>query len=597
MAMDSPLNDIKEKFCNVEMFRTCEQCGLCSSACPITGRDGFNVRRVMRHIEMDLAEELANSPSPWLCTTCGRCESVCPNGIAILDIVRPLRAMTPDEYVPSGVPPCARACPASIDIAGYVRLIARGQYQEAYELILQKVPFPGVLGRVCTRPCESSCRRGEVNQSVAICALKRFAADQAQGLPPGFLQVEPDSGKRVVIVGSGPAGLTAAYHLRKKGHQVTILERRDEPGGAMRYGIPSFRLPAEVLEKEIQAVLGLGIDLRTGQGLGTEITLDQLNKNFDAVFLALGLAESRKLDLEGANLDDVSWGEEFLSRVSQGFIKSVKERVLAIGGGNVAVDVGRTAKRLGAKAVTLVCLEKRDEMPASPWELDQALEEGVRVLPGWGPRRVLSQNGLVIGMELVECLTVFDGQGRFAPVTGQATQMLDADQVVFAVGQVSDLSCLRGDGECRIENNLIAVHESTLETTTPGVFAGGDVTTGPGTIIAAIAAGRKAADAIDKYLGGSGLREPQSTAVNEVESYDPKRPRGFADLVRCQAPTAPAADRVAGFGEVEWCLGPDAAAAEAHRCFECDLETILARSSGELSGPVSSTGRSREPRV
>ena len=581
MAIGSALNDIKRKFSNVEMFRTCEQCGLCSSACPITGRDGFNVRRMVRHIEMDLPEELANSPLPWLCTTCGRCESVCPNGIAILDIVRPLRAMTPDEYVPLGVPPCAGACPAGIDIPGYVRFIARGQYQEAYELILQKVPFPGVLGRVCTRPCESSCRRGEVNQSVAICALKRFAADRAQELPTGFLQVEPDSGKRVAIVGSGPAGLTAAYHLRKRGHQVTIIERRDQPGGAMRYGIPSFRLPAEVLDKEIQAVLALGIDLRTGQDLGNEITLDRLKKDFDAIFLALGLAESRKLDLEGANVDDVYRGEEFLSRVSQGFIKSVNERVLVIGGGNVAVDAGRTAKRLGAKEVTLACLEKRDEMPASPWELDQALEEGVRVLPGWGPRRVLSENGLVTGVELVECMSVFDGQGRFAPVIGQVTQMLDADQVVFAVGQVSDLSCLKGDGECRIENNLIAVNESTLETSTPGVFAGGDVTTGPGTIVAAIAAGRKAADAIDKYLGGSGLQEPQPTAINEVGSYDPKRPRGFADLVRCEAPTAPAADRVAGFGEVEWCFGPDDAAAEAHRCFQCDLETAFARARGE----------------
>jgi len=461
-----------------------------------------------------------------------------------------------------------------------LRLIARGEAQAAYDLIMQKVPFPGVLGRVCTRPCESACRRGEVNQPIAVCALKRFAADVAQDFPLRFSQIEEASGKSVAIVGSGPAGLTAAWFLRRKGHRVTIFERREKAGGAMRYGIPSFRLPAEVLDKEIEAVLRLGIELKTGQALGVHMTLDGLRKEYDAVFLALGLAESRKIDLEGARMEDVYWGEQFLSAVNEGLIKTLKERVLVVGGGNVAVDVGRTARRLGARDVILACLEKRDEIPASRWELEQALEENIRLMPSWGPRRVLDRDGRVSGIELIECLNVFDCEGRFSPVTGEATRIVDVDQVVFAIGQVSDLSCLTGDGECRIERNLVAVDDRTMETSAPGVFAGGDVATGPGTVVAAIAAGRRAADAMDRYLGGLGLQEPDPSAINDIQSYDAKRPQGFAELVRRSPPTLPAAHRTEGFGEVELCFGPEEAQAEARRCLQCDLEMELARRKG-----------------
>ena len=381
--------------------------------------------------------------------------------------------------------------------------------------------------------------------------MKRFAADLAQEFPPWFSQIERDTGKRIAIVGSGPAGLSAAYYLRKKGHSVTIFERREKAGGAMRYGIPSFRLPVEVLDKEIDAVLSLGIQLKTGQELGVHVTYEYLRKEFDAVFLALGLAESKKLALEGAQMEDVHWGEQFLSAVNEGLMKSVKERVLVIGGGNVAVDVGRTARRLGAKEVILACLEKKDEMPASPWELELAVEEDIQLMPSWGPRRVLGQNGTVTGMELIECLSVFDDQGRFSPVTGKATRIVEADQVVFAVGQVSDLSCLTGKGECRIERDLVMIDDQTMETSTVGVFAGGDVATGPGTVAAAIGAGRRAAHAIDKHLGGAGLQEPEVSAVTDIRSYNPKRPEGFAELTRLASPTLSLAERREGFGEVE----------------------------------------------
>jgi len=233
---------LAEKFVDdVSMFRACEQCGTCSSACPITGVDGFNIRRILRHIELGLTEEVADSPLPWLCTTCGRCEDACPNGIEILDIIRILHQMAPRQWVPEG-PACVIACPARIDIPGYLRLIAQGKVNEAYALIREKVPFPGILGRVCTRPCEDACRRGDVfNQPIAICALKRYVTDNAQGVPEQVSRIGGDTGHRVAIVGAGPAGLTAAFYLRKKGHQVTVFEARSAPGGMMRSGIPDYR--------------------------------------------------------------------------------------------------------------------------------------------------------------------------------------------------------------------------------------------------------------------------------------------------------------------------------------------------------------------
>ncbi|MCJ7595656.1 MAG: FAD-dependent oxidoreductase, partial [Desulfobacterales bacterium] len=337
---------LAEKFSDVRMFRTCEQCGCCSSACPVTGLNNFNVRRIVRHIELDLIEEVAETAQPWHCTTCGRCETVCPNGIAILDIIRPLRAMTPVELVPEERPPCVAACPAGIDIPGYLRFIAQEKPMDAYKLILEQVPFPGILGRVCMHPCETQCRRGEVNQPIAICALKRYAADKANGLFETVSKVNENTGRQVAVIGAGPAGLTAAFYLRKKGHDVTVFEGRSKPGGMMRYGIPYYRLPEEILDKEINQFLSIGIKLETNRRLGKDFSLEKLKEDgFDAVFIATGLQESRKIDIEGAEMEDVFWGVDFLRGVSEGKDIHLKEKVLVVGGGNVAVDVALTALR------------------------------------------------------------------------------------------------------------------------------------------------------------------------------------------------------------------------------------------------------------
>jgi NADPH-dependent glutamate synthase beta subunit-like oxidoreductase len=569
---------LAEKFGDVRMFRTCEQCGCCSSACPITGKNSFNVRRIVRHIELDLAEDIANTPQPWSCTTCGRCETVCPNGIAILDIIRPLRAMVPEDFIPDDTPPCAAACPAGIDVPGYVRLIAQGRPAEAYKRILEKVPFPGILGRVCMHPCETQCRRGEVNQPIAICALKRYAADKADGAFQVAAQVKANTGHKVAVIGAGPAGLSAGFYLRKKGHEVTVFEAMPKPGGMMRYGIPFYRLPEDVLEKEINQILSTGIKLETNKTLGKDFSLEDLKtQGFEAMFIATGLQESRKITIEGSDLPDVFWGVDFLREVSEGKEVRLKKRVFVVGGGNVAVDVALTALRVGANEVTMACLESREEMPASQWEIDQALEEGVRLLPSWGPQRIIGENGRIKAVELVRCTSVFDEKGAFCPAFGDLQETVEVDQVILAIGQAADLSFLSGYGRMNCERGLITVNPESQETGMPGIFAGGDVGKGPGAIIDAIAAGRRAAVAMDKFLGGDGLISETFAEEPVAESYTGARERGFADLLRGETSHLAMDERKNNFREVDFCFEDEQAVREAKRCLQCDLEIRMAR--------------------
>jgi len=575
-----------ERFNAIEMFRYCEQCGRCSSACPITGINGFNIRRLVRHVELDLIDEIAGSSMPWFCAVCGRCEDACPNGIRILDITRTLRAIGPEKRIPAK-PQCTDACPAGIDVPGYLRLIAQGKPEEACKLIVEKAPFPGILGRVCTHPCETACKRGEVNAPIAICAAKRYAADKAADYSAWMSKTAPDTGHKVAVIGAGPAGLTAAFFLRKKGHRVTILEARDKPGGMLRYGIPSYRLPQAVLDKEIGAVLSTGIDLRTGQKLGVDYEIDQLKQEgFEAVFVAVGAQLSRKIELEGAELDDVKWGVEFLAEVTEGQDLKVKERVMVIGGGNVAVDVALTALRLGAKDVQLACLESREEMPANPWEVEQARQEGVQMLYSWGPARIVENDGKLSGIELVHCTSVFDDEGKFCPYFDDTKKLVETDQVILAIGQASetafcrDFCFLDDQRSLPVKNGLIAVDQKTQETEMQGVFAGGDAANGPATVIEAIAAGRRAAASIDMYLGGDGTIELEignTECGNGQPDYNGARDAGFAELKRVDVPSLPLSERHAGFSEVELCCGDEQMKTEIQRCLQCDQEICLSK--------------------
>jgi NADPH-dependent glutamate synthase beta subunit-like oxidoreductase len=575
-----------ERFNDIEMFRYCEQCGRCSSACPITGVNEFNIRRLVRHVELDLIDDIAGSSMPWFCAVCGRCEDACPNGIKILDITRTLRAIGPEKRMPQK-PQCTEACPAGIDVPGYLRHIAEGKPEEACKLIIEKAPFPGILGRVCTHPCETACKRGEVGESISICAAKRYAADKAGNFSEWMSGAAPDTGHKVAVIGAGPAGLTAAFYLRKKGHQVTVFEAREKPGGMMRYGIPYYRLPQDVLEKEIQSVLSPGIELRTNQKLGVDYEIDQLKQDgFEAVFVAVGAQLSRRIDLEGSELDDVDWGVEFLADVTDGKNIAVKDRVVVIGGGNVAVDVALTALRLGAKEVKLACLEGREEMPANPWEIEQAREEGVEMLYSWGPDKITQNDGSVTGIELVRCTSVFDEEGNFCPYFDDNKKSIEADQVILAVGQASetafcrDFCFLDAQGSLPVHNGLITIDKTTQETEIKGVFAGGDAANGPATVIEAIAAGRRAAISIDIHLGGDGTIElgmQNAECGNGQPNYDGKRASGFAELKRVEVPSLPITERGSGFSEVELCYSDEQIKAETNRCLQCDLEICLAK--------------------
>jgi len=588
-----------ERFNAIEMFRFCEQCGRCSSACPITGVNGFNIRRLVRHVELDLIEEIAASSMPWFCAACGRCEDACPNGIKILDITRALRAIGPEERFPRQAP-CTRACPAGIDVPGYLRLIAQGRNEEACRLIMERAPLPGVLGRVCPHPCETACKRGEVNSPIAICTAKRFAADHAGDPGPWVAAVPPGTGRRVAVVGAGPAGLTAAFFLRKKGHAVTVFEARSKPGGMLRYGIPRYRLPEAILDEEIERLLAAGIELRTDHKLGAEFSVAQLRETgFEAVFLAVGAQLSRRIELEGSTFEGVHWGVEFLCRVAEGRPPAMGQKVVVIGGGNVAVDVALSALRIGATKVALACLEKREEMPANPWEIEQAEGEGVQMLYAWGPRRVLGAGGRVSGVELVRCASVFDSQGNFCPCFDETQMTIDADQVILAVGQASetafcrDFCFLEDEAGLAVQKGLIAIDAETQQTELHGVFAGGDAADGPATVIHAIAAGRRAAVSIDRYLGGNGLIEVGSGKAEggwekveggrgkgeggKKENYDGRREHGFAEMQRAEVPSLALPERRAGFGEIELGCNEPQMLAEVRRCLQCDLEICLAR--------------------
>jgi formate dehydrogenase beta subunit len=548
-------------------YNLCIGCTRCVRAC----RDLRGIEAIGFVYDKD-GQVQVGSLGPTLeesgCKFCTACVEVCPTGALMDKGVRP--GKKEEDLVP-----CRTACPAHIDVPAYLRLIAQGKREEANAVIREKVPFPGILGRVCIHPCEEACRRGEVNAPISICALKRYAADGDQGLWKKNEKISAETGKKVAVVGSGPSGLTAAFYLRKQGHRVTVFESRSKPGGMMRYGIPRYRLPEDLLDREIQTVLDPGVEVKLNQALGKDFTLDRLkHEGYDAVFLGVGAQLSRWTPLEGADHPDVLWGVDFLSRVAEGGEVVLKNRVIVVGGGNVAVDVALTALRCGAKDVTMVCLEKRDEMPAHSCYVEGALAEGVKLINSWGPHRVVRDNSRIKGLELIHCVSVFDDQCVFNPCFNETRQSVDGDQVILAVGQASDLSFLVPDQGIQMKRGLIVVNEATLETGMKSVYAGGDVAAVSGAIIHAVAAGRKAASSIDEALGGSGKIDEVLFERSAPGQYL-GRHEGFVSLAREEVPELDLEQRHRGFEEVSLGYTEGQALREAARCLQCDLRLYL----------------------
>jgi NADH-quinone oxidoreductase subunit F len=475
---------------------------------------------------------------------------------------------------------CQHACPAGIDVPNYVAAVAVGHYDRAVEIIRERNPFPAVCGRICIHPCEAKCRRGELDDPVAIRSLKRFASDWLLTHPRTPVKPFPvRREERVAVVGAGPAGLTCAYFLAELGYRVTVFEAQPVAGGMLAIAVPEFRLPREVIQAEVDHIVQRGVEIRYGSPIDANHTVnDLMEEGFGAVFIAAGAQASKRIGIPGEeeDLEGLHYGLQFLTDVRLDRGPRLSGRVVVVGGGNVALDVARTALRTGASEVQLFCLEAREEMPAWEKEIEEALEEGVAIHPSWGPQRVLRENGRVGGVEFVRCTSVFDEEGRFAPRFDEDNaRSVRGDHVIIAVGQAPDVSFL--DRDSRLERALwgaLEVDENSLRTNVPGIFAGGDFTTGPTYVIRAIASGRRAALAIHRFLRGEEGRvrivdektalEQESALALEEETVE-GQPRIPVRTVRPE-------ERVVDFREVEQGFSEEQAQREAARCLRCDLE-------------------------
>lgn len=503
-------------------------------------------------------------------------------------------------------PPCQAACPVSTQAWRYVQLIADGRASEAFLVAREPNPFALVCGRICTHPCETACKRGAVDEPVAIRALKR-AASEARPLLPSAPPRIPPTRERVAVVGGGPTGLTAARDLAQRGFRVTLFEASSMLGGMLSLAVPRYRLPQEVLLEDVEEILALGVEVRTNAPLDSEDPIEALRRDgFKVVLLAVGTRAGRSLRVPGADLDGVFNGVDFLINVNLGYKVAVGHRVWVIGGGNVAVDVAmtalrqasgaedengsslvaegmqaaadaaRTAMRLGAREVHMVCPEGPDEMPAHRDVMEECLAEGIHLHTRLGINRIVGGEGRVLGLEVSQVSSLFDAAGRFNPVLEPGTeQTFEADTVILAIGQAPDLSFLGTGAALELRRDgTIAVDAETLSTSQPGVFAGGDVAFGPRDVIHAVADGHKAAAAIDRYLSGAPAEtDRRGTRVRRVDHGTRALPRPEA-IGRRPVPVLELERRI-GISEIEQSYGPAEAQLEGARCLRCNIRTIF----------------------
>jgi formate dehydrogenase beta subunit len=516
--------------------------------------------------------------------------------------------------------PCMQACPVHTQAGRYVALIAEGRYEEAYRYAREPNPLASVCGRVCGHPCETNCRRGKFDAPISIRALKRFLTERHGPESRNPIELHPQKPQvrypqRVAVIGSGPAGLAATHDLALLGYPVTLFEASPSLGGMLRLGIPEYRLPRDVIEAQVREILDLGPELRLNSRLGDFTLQDLRREGFQAVLLAIGLHRSRDLSLPGRDLDGVITGVDFLLNVNLGYRLAIGKKVVVVGGGNVAIDVARSALRqqqrqtlevlentllpdrlsdkelqvamnelmdvsraalrMGAREVHLVCLESREEMPAFAEEIEEGLDEGLKLHASLGPQAFLGERGRVSGLETIQCTSVFDEQHRFHPTFAPGTEsVIPCDTVILAIGQTSDLSFLAPeDGIETTRQGTVKIDPETLMTTAPGIFAAGDIAFGPRLIISAVADGRKAAEQIDRYLRGSERKaEERFVQITVLDHHS--MAESFDEYSRLAVPTIPL-DRRTGITEVEAGFTEEQARAEASRCLRCWINTIF----------------------
>ncbi|MFC1542020.1 FAD-dependent oxidoreductase [Candidatus Latescibacterota bacterium] len=577
MCMISPKLVETGRHLNIDIISYADLVGLEGKA----GNFTATIRKRARFVDEDI------------CNGCGDCERECPIEIedtfnGVLSKRKAVHRLYP-QAIPNTFtvdkrelpPPCRATCPAGVNAQGYIGLISSGKFFQALDVVRERMPFAGICGRICHHPCEQNCNRSEIDEPVSIRNLKRFVAEYERdcinkGLsierPPSEMPLSEkgDYSEKVAVVGGGPAGLTCANDLTQIGYSVTVFDSEKKPGGMMRTTIPEYRLPRDIIDHEIGLILSQGIDFVPEKTFGCDFTLDDLKKNgFDSIFIATGAQLPRKLDIEGSDSNEVMLGIPFLRDINNGLKPEIGEKVVVIGGGNVAMDVARTSQRISEDGnVSIYCLESRNEIPAHEWEVREAEEENININTSWGPIKIISKNGRVEAVEFVKCTSVFDENGRFNPQFDKSEKIVvPADSVIIAIGQSCDLSYL--DDMITTERGVITVDKLTLETSMNGVFAGGDIASGPASLVEATAHGHRAAESIHRYLRKLDMREDREP-VTVIEKYaEIPEYADYTKVNRIEPLIADPLKRKSTFLEIEETFSEEDAIREAQRCLNC----------------------------